>query len=102
MILINQDSLGIPSMKLNSNNNDILVRKLEDGVVAVGVFNYGTENKDIIVSLSDVSNATVITFPKGTTIRSVWEQKDIGIVESKALFTLECHQGLLYKFIPIL
>ncbi len=44
MNLINQDSLGFPSMKLSSSINDILVKKLEDGVVVLGVFNYGTEN----------------------------------------------------------
>ena len=101
MILINQDSLGIPSAKLNNNNNDVIVRKLDDGVVAIGVFNYDNENKDITISLNDVSKVTGVTFPKGATIRSVWEQKDVGIVENEFTVTLEGHQGMLYKLIPI-
>ncbi|KAK8846060.1 hypothetical protein M9Y10_020061 [Tritrichomonas musculus] len=101
VILINQDSLGIPSKKLKDNSDDVIVRELDDGSVALGVFNFVIMERNLNIYLADIEKVTGVKFPKGATLRSVWEQKDVGVVDGNFTITLEGHQGLLYKLIPI-
>ena len=99
VVLINQDSFGLPSQTLYDNS--VILRKLSDGVVAFGVFNDDTA-KDITIKLEDVTETTGVAFPRGAVLRSVWEQKDLGIVEDEFTIELDDHQGLLFKLIPII
>lgn len=100
VIKINQDALGIPTQKLN-NDNMILVKQLEDGSVAVGLFNYVILQKEVSVSLSDITKQIGVTFPKGAQLRSVWEQKDYGVINDQFTVILDGHQGLLFTLTPI-
>lgn len=98
--LINQDSLGATTKLLNKQES-ILVRELDDGTVALGVFNYGNLEIDLTVKLEDVENETGVKFPKGARLRSVWDQIDVGVVDGEFNINLKMHQGFLYKLIPI-
>lgn len=98
--LINQDSLRTKSRKLK-NQESILVRELDDGTVAIGVFNYGNLEISLTIYLNDVEEETGIKFPKGARLRSVWDQRDVGIIEEKFGINLLLHQGFLYRLIPI-
>lgn len=101
VIAINQDCSNLPSRKLYDNSSDVIVRKLDDGSVAVGLFNYVAMNKELTIKLDDVEKVTGVKFPLGATLRSLWEQKDVGVVDDSFTVKLDTHQGLLYKLTPI-
>lgn len=102
VIAINQDSFDLPSKKLHDNSDDVIVRKLEDGSVAIGVFNFIVMKREIEIKLNDIEKVTGVEFKNGATLRSVWEQKDVGVVDGSFKLELEGHQGLLYKLTPII
>lgn len=100
--MINQDSTGEATKMITQDNKLILLKKLEDGRVACGVFVRDLNAKgDVKINFEEVSEKIGVHFPKGAKVRSVWERKDIGNYDNEFIVTLEQHQGLLFTLEPI-
>jgi alpha-galactosidase len=100
VIAVNQDALGLAA-KLVGGAKQVLAKKLYDGSVAVGVFNYETSRETQVVDFEKVSQATGVDLSKGATVRGLWEQKDIGMFKDSFQVDIDATRGALYRLIPV-
>jgi hypothetical protein len=98
--LINQDSLGRFARKVGGVK-EVLAKELDDGTVAIGLFNYDLWSVTQQFKFQEVQEAIGIDLRKGATVRSVWEQKDIGVYESEFSMELGACTGTLLRLIPV-
>jgi alpha-galactosidase len=103
VIEVNQDPLGlhaVPVWRKSDNSQVIYVKHLEDGSLAVGLFN--KSNKPVKISI----NPRMLGLYDGTrTVRDLWRQKDVGHLTDdtgKGRFTTEVapHGVALLKVYP--
>lgn len=72
MLAVNQDVLGKPAGRKTSDGwTEVWARPLEDGSMAVGLFNRGAEAASVSVNFSDLG----ITGSRS--VRDIWLQKDL-------------------------
>ncbi len=92
---IDQDPLGIQATQVSNENNKIVYsKKLEDGSLAVGLFNLGESKTNVSVSWQKLGI-------KGTkTVRDLWRQKDIGSFSDSYSAEVEPHGVVLVKISP--
>ncbi|AWI10585.1 alpha-galactosidase [Ereboglobus luteus] len=92
---INQDPLGLLAMPVLEKGDTVVYAKhLEDGSMAVGLFNKGAEKSEIEFTLKSLGL-------RGTqTIRDVWRQKDIATTKDKFSATVNPHGVLLLRISP--
>ena len=78
VIDIDQDPLG-KQAKIIKKTDELLImaKPLEDGSLAVGVFNLGELERDITVEFKDLK------LEGAHVVRDVWRQKDLGTFEGK-------------------
>ena len=92
---VNQDPLGIQAreaVKLDSKK--VLAKEMEDGSLAVGLFNCGGTETEVMVNWADLG-------VKGKqTIRDLWRQKDIGVFEKEFKTKVPSHGVVLVKIVP--
>lgn len=75
---VNQDPLGLQATRLNDNPTAIVyVKPLEDGSLAVGLFNRGEKPARVGFGMRDLG-----LFQK-VTVRDLWRQQDLGTVEAE-------------------
>ena len=73
VIAVDQDKAGIQGKRMwQSGEQEIWVRELSAGARAVGIFNRGTESKELAIRWSDIG---VRKNPKR--VRDLWEHKEI-------------------------
>jgi alpha-galactosidase len=72
---IDQDPLGLQARDFEVTGGEVLVKKLEDGTVAVGLFNPGETLSAVSVSWADAGVAGK------QRVRDLWRQKDLGVFE---------------------
>jgi alpha-galactosidase len=73
IIEVDQDPLGKPGYRVSkSGDSEVWMRKLEDGSIAVGLFNRDTTEQKVTASWTDLG----ITGKQK--LRDLWRQKDIG------------------------
>lgn len=103
VIEVNQDPLGyhaVPVWRKSDNSQVIYVKHLEDGSLAVGMFNRG--NKPANISI----NPRMLGLYDGNrTIRDLWRQKDVGTLTDdpgKGRYTalVPAHGVVLVKVYP--
>ncbi len=76
VLAINQDPLGIQATEVASTGQGkVLTKKLEDGSMAVGLFNIGDETETVKVTWTQLG----IEGPQ--VVRDLWRQKDLGTYE---------------------
>ena len=86
MLAVNQDTLGKPAGRKTSDGwTEVWARPLEDGSMAVGLFNRGPEAASVTVNWSDLG----ITGAK--TVRDIWLQKDLPRAMDKFTATVPRH-----------
>ena len=77
---INQDALGYPATKIEEERGEFAIyeKNLEDGSVAVGLFNLSSTPKKLgfIPYLLGV-------YIDGVTVRDLWRQKDVALLQDK-------------------
>jgi alpha-galactosidase len=74
---VNQDPLGIHASKVESGDGRaVYVKPLEDGSLAVGLFNLGESTARITLPLR------LMGVHSGVVIRDLWRQKDLGTVSA--------------------
>ena len=78
VIEVNQDPLGICGFVIiQSSKCFIMIKDLEDGSKAVGLFNRGKEAAKVAVKWKDLQ------FKGKQKVRDLWRQKDLGIFEKE-------------------
>jgi alpha-galactosidase len=78
MLAINQDVLGKPAGRKSSDGwVEVWARPLEDGSMAVGLFNRGPESAPVSVDFAELG------LTGSHAVRDVWQQKDLGRVSGK-------------------
>ncbi len=92
VIDVNQDPLGVHGAPIVDNNEEaIYVKQLEDGSMAVGLFNKTLEPREMSIKLQQLG------FYDKKTIRDLWRQKDIATVEGNYSSTVNPHGCVLLK-----
>ena len=95
VIDINQDSLGKQAKIVRKTDSElVLVKPLEDGSIAVGLFNLSHQPRTISVNLSDVGVSG------RRIVRDVWRQKDIGAFSGSFQEKIGVHDVILLRLMP--
>lgn len=94
VLAINQDPLCIQATRVaSSEHGRVLAKKLEDGSLAVGLFNIGTETETVKVSFSELG------IKGGHAVRDLWRQKDIGVYANSFAAEVRPHGVVLVRLI---
>lgn len=94
VIEIDQDVLGKPVKRIKINDlQEIWTKELSDGSVAVGLCNFGIQDRNIELSMK------AIGVEGHYILRDVWLQKNIGDLEGKYIANVNPHQVKLLKLI---
>jgi alpha-galactosidase len=99
VIDVDQDPLGkaaqliTPAVPDASSTMQIWARPLEDGSMAVGLFNLGTSAAQATVNWSDLQ------LSGSWKVRDLWRQKDLGTFDQKFSSTVAPHGVLLVRLI---
>jgi len=96
VIAVNQDSLGLQAVTVAVNGDArVLAKRLEDGSVAVGLFNTGM-NPDLLVTVrwSELG----VNGPRS--VRDLWRQKDLGDHKDSFSIRVASHGAELVKIWP--
>ena len=94
---INQDPLGVQASLFEGNDSkSIYVKPLEDGSLAVGLFNLSE------APLSIGFKTSALGLHSKVLIRDLWRQKDISVLELKQSWDTEVppHGVVLLRLIP--
>jgi alpha-galactosidase len=94
---INQDQL-LERAKKAASDDSVLAKKLSDGSVAVGVFNFGDSAATLTARFEAVGDTVrVDTLHDGARVRSAWEQRDLGLFEKSIEVALQAHGGTVLR-----
>jgi len=94
VIDIDQDSLGKQAVIVRKTENEFILKKrLDDGSLAVGLFNLTTAPRSISVDWKDI----VLT--EKQTARDVWRQRDLGSFADNFSAAVLGHGVMLVRFI---
>jgi alpha-galactosidase len=92
VIEVDQDPLGKPGRRVAKDGDlEIWARELEDGSVAVGLFNRGDGVKLVTAQWADIG----LKGPQK--VRDLWRQKDIGVFDGRFEAAVARHGVLLVK-----
>lgn len=95
VIDVNQDPLGLQATRLWENGDQVIyVKHLEDGAMAVGLFNRGWQEVKIGVTLRQLG------LRGEQTVRDLWRQKDLTKTSDLFETTVAPHGVVLVKFYP--
>lgn len=89
---INQDPLGKQALRTEiANGGEILVKNLEDGTKAIGIFNPGPADATLVVEWSKLG----LRGPQR--VRDLWRQKDLGVFADRFETKVPSHGVVLVK-----
>ncbi len=92
VIAIDQDPLGKQARIIRHTDEDLVLAKpLEDGSLAVGLFNLAEPERDVSVRWSDLN----LSSPR--TARDLWRQKDLGKFAADFTATVPRHGVMLIR-----
>jgi alpha-galactosidase len=93
VIAINQDALGKAAQKIAilDNNVQVWTKPLEDGSIAVGLFNPSDKKTETTFSLN------TLKMTGNYKIRDVWRNKDIGVIKDQLKVNIPPHGIFLIK-----
>jgi alpha-galactosidase len=92
MLAVNQDILGTPAgRKMSDGWVEVWARPLEDGTIAVGLFNRGPEAATVVAKWPDLG------IEGSQPVRDLWLQKDLGRVRDQLSATVPRHGVLFVK-----
>jgi alpha-galactosidase len=95
VIDIDQDSLGKQGAIIRKTDDEFILEKpLDDGSMAVGLFNLTTEPRSISVDWRELG------LTEKQTARDVWRQSDLGSFSDSFSTTVLAHSVILVRFIP--
>lgn len=92
VIDIDQDTLGQQARIVRRTDAElVLEKKLEDGSVAVGMFNLAEAPREIAAAWSDLG------LTKPANVRDVWRERDLGVVSGTYSVTVPPHGVMLVQ-----
>ena len=95
VIDIDQDSLGKQGVIVRKTENEFILEKpLDDGSIAVGLFNLTTAPRSVSVDWKDLG------LTEKQTVRDVWRQRTLGSFANSFSATVLGHSVILVRFIP--
>ena len=95
VIAIDQDPQGTQGTAVfKDKNSQVVMKPLEDGSKAVGLFNFASDERSCIVKWSDLK----ITGKQN--VRDLWRQKDLGTFDDSYEATVPSHGVLLIRLTP--
>lgn len=96
IIDINQDPLCIQCRCVfNQNDIRVMIKPLENGDLAVGVFNLGKTTQIISVT------PEMLELKTNYTVRDVWYQKDLGALGKAVTAEIGSHDCAVYRLTPL-
>jgi alpha-galactosidase len=95
VIEVDQDPLGKPGRRVTKQGtSEVWARPMEDGSLAVGLFNRGESETEILVRWADLG----ILGPQK--VRDLWRQKDIGTMTDRFSARVGRHGVVLVRILP--
>ncbi len=95
VIEVNQDPLGRQATPVyKSGKVEVWAKGMEDGSKAVGLFNRGEDEREVVARWSDLG----ITGPQ--IVRDLWRQKDVGRADGEFRANLGRHGAALFRLRP--
>jgi alpha-galactosidase len=91
---INQDPLGKQARPAKAAGGEALVKELEDGTKAVGLFNPGAEPARVSLDWSTMG----LQGPQR--VRDLWRQKDLGVHPAGFTAEIRPHGVVLVRLVP--
>jgi alpha-galactosidase len=92
VLAVNQDVLGKPAARLSSDGwVDVWARPLDDGSMAVGLFNRSPEAATMTVKFSDLG------LSGSHAVRDLWQQRDLATARDQFSATVPRHGVVLVK-----
>ena len=91
---VNQDPLGRQARRIEAPGGELLVKELEDGARAVGLFNPGGQAATVVARWADLGLAG----PQQ--VRDLWRQRDLGIHPSELAAEVRPHGVVLVRAAP--
>ncbi len=94
VIAINQDPLGKQAKQVKKSNiTQVWAKKMEDGSLAVGLFNLSDKRTNVAITWDDLN------IEGAQVVRDVWRQKDIGRLDTEYTTKVSAHGVALVKII---
>ena len=94
VIAVDQDSLGKQAKRVrHENGQDIFVRPLADGGVAVAMTNRGKDTQNITLNWSDAGLAP----GRSVLIRDLWQHKDLGTFQGSFAAPVPSHGTVMIR-----
>jgi len=86
VIAVNQDALGKAGAPISKNGSlEVWAKPMEDGSTAVGLFNRGDADGDVVVKWSDLS------IHGKHQVRDLWRQKELGSFDNEFTMKVGSH-----------
>ena len=96
IIEVDQDPLGRPGYRVaKEGGNEVWMKPLEDGSMAVGLFNRGEIGSRVTVRWSDLQ------IRGKQNIRDSWRQKDLGIFDNSFTAEVQRHGVVMIRVKPV-
>lgn len=98
-IAIDQDPLGVQCRRIKTNGRtDVLVKPLENGEVAVCLFNKTGKRAEAGFSIKELTKESYIDLPdaEGYEVRNIWQKTDF-ISTDRITEAVEPHSVILYR-----
>ena len=96
VIDIDQDPLGKAALKVYSKDSlDVYAKPLEDGSIAVGLFNRSMNKATVTANWKDLN------ISGKRMVRDLWRQKDLGVKSEKFISEVASHGVVLVKITPL-
>ena len=95
VLAVNQDPLGKQAARFRKKGElEVWVKDLEDGSIAVGLFNRGKWKSEVSVTWSELG------LHGNQIVRDLWSQKDLGSFADELSRIVPRHGAVLLKFTP--
>lgn len=96
IIDVDQDPLGKPGYRVSkTGNSEVWIRHLEDGSVAVGLFNRDEKETKVTALWSDLN------ISGKQNVRDLWRQKDLGKYDNRFTAKVPRHGVVMLKMVPV-
>jgi alpha-galactosidase len=95
VIGVNQDPLGNQARIIRKSDTEmVLAKSLEDGSLAIGLFNLNNEDKTLSIDWNEID------LTGQQQIRDLWRQKDLGVFQKKFESTIPSHGVKMIHICP--
>ena len=96
VIAVDQDALGRQAQVVRKTDDEfVLAKPMEDGSIAVGLFNLSEAARDITVTAADLGVSG------RQRVRDLWRWKDVGTIADELTAKVARHGVMLVRMRPV-